>query len=237
MVLFLLGWLMLTNINLLFNFNQGFSINQLELFYVSMFAVYLYNNYDKYIFKAIFTTLSLYYFYIFATDPIITHMPLWATILENIMVVLVLMYQFNKFNHFKSDEYNQDNVMLIFFKPKTFIDFVKSFAFSPVVSMGSIYNGHIYRLKHNKPNMCKVRCYPDTLKDYVLVDTGIKHKEVKGVDKKLMTQSAYNSKFLYTRTNCVRSQQPILDKLPKKWQTKDVWDIFPMIYLHRRLKG
>lgn len=237
MLLFLIGWLILTNINIILGLDWGFSTSQFELFYISVFVVYLINHYDKYILKAIFTSLSLYYFYIFVSDPIISYMPLWAIVLENIMVVLVLVYQFNKFNHFKSDKYNKDNVMLIFFKPKTFLDFVKSFAFSPVVSMGSVYNGYIYRLKHNKPVMCKVKCNPNTLKDYILVDTGVKHKNIKDVDLELLKQSAYNERLLHTRTNCVRSQKPLLDNLPIKWHTKDIWDIFPMIYYSRRLKG
>lgn len=149
----------------------------------------------------------------------------------------MLLYQFNRNKNFKSDKYNPDNIMLIFFKPHSFLDFIKSFAFSPVVSMGSIYHGHIYRLKHKKSKMCKVRCYPDKLNDYILIDTGVRCKDANMNESKLISQSAYNEKLLYTRTNCVRSQQPLLDKLPQKWQTKDIWDIFPMIYLNRRLKG
>lgn len=237
MLYFLIGWLVLTNINVLFDLTIGSSINQLELLYLCIFGKYLYKNHDGYVFNAICNTLMMYYAYVFISDPIIDYIPIWLSIVESIIIVLILLYQFNRNKNFVSDKYNHENVMLIFFKPHSFLDFVKSFVFSPVVSMGSIYNGHIYRLKHNKDKVCRVQCYPEKLDDYILVDTGVKCKGVSGVEKELLKQSAYNEKFLNTRTNCVRSQQPILDKLPKKWQTKDVWDIFPMVYLSRRLKG
>ena len=68
-------------------------------------------------------------------------------------------------------------------------------------------------------------------------DTGVKCDFVKGVEKELLQQSAYNIKFFNTRTNCVNSQKPLLDKLGRKWHTKDIWDSLPMVYYARRLKG
>tara|TARA_Y100001956_G_scaffold50834_1_gene49540 strand:+ start:27284 stop:28003 length:720 start_codon:yes stop_codon:yes gene_type:complete len=238
LIYFLIGWIVLTNFNIIFNLSLANSSGQLELLYLCIFGKYLYAKHDGYVFNAICNTLMMYYFFVFVTDPFIDYVPIWAIVLENLIIVLILLYQFNRNKNFKADKYNADNVMLIFFKPHSFLDFIKSFFFSPVVSMGSIINGEVFRLKWSKAKMQSTKLNKRHLsKDYILIDTGVKCKDVKGVRNELLKQSAFNNKLFNTRTNCIRSQKPLLDKLGKKWQTKDIWDLFPMIYLSRRLKG
>lgn len=243
--IFLLAWLFSAVFTPYINSGVDYvTIMQIEIALLCIAFWLLEFNKNTTLKRSLLTVAVIYYPYIALTDWLLLSLPIWLHIVEVGVFAMVFLYQLCKKTEYKSDVYNSKYVHLIFFKPKSFYQWFISLFGSPVASMGSIVSikgvPYVFRLKHNKPTMCKVKADISKLQnDYLIINTGTECDYIsKYTINKLMRQSAYSKKRLYTRTNCVESQQPLIDKLGIKWHNKKEWYKFEWVpgkYLKNKL--
>jgi len=169
-------------------------------------------------------------------------LPVFLLFIVDFALALFVFFEFTKVDFIASDKYDEDYVYLIFFKPKSFYQFISSLFGLGVASMGSIFKGEdgkpkVARLKHSKDNLQITGYKPDYINsNYLLVNTGVRCDTIKIDEVELAKQSAYSGKRLNTRTNCVESQKPILNQLGGIWVTSKMLDFLPAYYIYKRLK-
>jgi len=211
---------------------------QLEISLILIGLWVLNQKYSKVLFDSVLVTLVMYYTWIGATDWAINYLPFHISFFESIFFCIVLFYQLYKRSDFKSDKISSKGIYLIFFKPKTFRQYLFSLFGSPFTSVGSIINGKVYRLKHSQNKMCVSKINKKYIQDnYTIVKVANKIDNIEKIEDELLEQSAYSSKRFGTRTNCIDSQKPLLDRLGSKWHTKGIFDFIPCVYINKRLKG
>lgn len=187
--------------------------------------------------KSIFLTISLYSAYVLLTDWYLVEVSIYQYLAELLVFFLFAYYQITKNYDIKSDKINANNVYLVFYKPKGFIQFLTSLFGLPVSSAGTIVGDFMYLLKRGKPMICKLNLDEKYIYEkFIVVDTGVKITEnhIKACNL-LRKQQARQIYSLFLRCNCVRSLKPLLDTLPEFWQYR-IMDWLPSIYLMRREK-
>lgn len=239
--LWLFLWLLCILLNSLVTVEFDYiTLAQIETAMVIVGLWIINKKHSQTVFKSILSTLSIYYVWVAISDSFINYMPQYMLCIESLVFFLILSFQLHKKVDLKSDKITKSGIYLIFFKPKTFFQYFISLFGLPYASMGSIINGKVYRLKHNKSNIiCSIINKRYIENNYHIVKVGdIKNiNNIKDVEEELLKQSAYSPKRLFTRTNCVESQKPLLDNLNKKWHTKYIFDFIPAVYIYKRLKG
>ena len=139
------------------------------------------------------------------------------------------------FSYIKSDEINDDNVCIIFYKPKKIKQFLLSIFGLSYSSAGLVINRHIYQMRYEAQTLQEIPFKEGTeeyLKEkYLIVDTGFKYKDLKGNWKEnLLSQSARQKATWNLRFNCLRSLRFVLNQIPGY---KYHGEIFPCLYLFR----
>lgn len=136
----------------------------------------------------------------------------------------------NKYS-LKSDKINKSNVMLAFYKSKTFFQKLKG----KICSMTLIIGDYLYQFRRGEKFIKKRTYTKEYLKEkYILKDTGFKVKDLKGNwEENLLKQKARDWDRLFIRLRCVKAFKVVLNQLPKKWNYK-IGDFLSSIYLRRR---
>lgn len=139
------------------------------------------------------------------------------------------------FSYMKSDEINDDNVCIIFYKPKKIKQFLLSIFGLSYSSAGLVINRHIYQIRYEAETLQEIPFKEGTeeylREKYLIVDTGFKYKDLKGNWKEnLLSQSARQKATWNLRFNCLRSLRFVLNQIPGY---KYHGEIFPCLYLFR----
>lgn len=136
---------------------------------------------------------------------------------------------------FKSDEYNEKKVFLLFDKRK-------STRFSKIIrcqysSMCSLVGGKLYRFKINEETMIvevlKNSRLAKLKKYYLFIDTGVPIEDVQG----LFEFDVKKQKRGKLGISCVMSQKALLNSLGGKWRYQNKLDFIPQYYLSKRVKA
>lgn len=139
------------------------------------------------------------------------------------------------FSYMKSDEINDDNVCIIFYKPKKIKQFLLSIFGLSYSSAGLVINRHIYQMRYEAETLQEIPFKEGTeeylREKYLIVDTGFKYKDLKGNWKEnLLSQPARQKATWNLRFNCLRSLRFVLNQIPGY---KYHGEIFPCLYLFR----
>ena len=138
------------------------------------------------------------------------------------------------FSYIKSDEINNNNVLIIFYKPKKIKQFILSIFGLSYSSAGLIINKNIYQMRYEAKTLQKIPFTDKTLnylkEKYLIIDTGFNFKNLNGDwEKNLLSQHARQKRTFYFRFNCLRSLRYVLNQI-KGYEYKSEY-IFPCIYL------
>ena len=139
------------------------------------------------------------------------------------------------FSYIKSDEINDDNVCIIFYKPKKIKQFLLSIFGLSYSSAGLVINRHIYQMRYEAETLQEIPFKEGTKEylreKYLIIDTGFKYKDLKGNWKEnLLSQSARQKATWNLRFNCLRSLRFVFNQIPGY---KYHGEIFPCLYLFR----
>ncbi len=139
------------------------------------------------------------------------------------------------FSYIKSDKINDDNVCIIFYKPKKIKQFLFSIFGLSYSSAGLVINRHIYQMRYEAQTLQEIPFKEGTeeylREKYLIVDTGFKYKDLKGNWKEnLLSQSARQKATWNLRFNCLRSLRFVLNQIPGY---KYHGEIFPCLYLFK----
>jgi hypothetical protein len=130
----------------------------------------------------------------------------------------------------KSDKLNKKNVMLAFYKSKTFLQKLKG----KTCSMTLIIEDHLYQFRRREKYILKRTYTKEYLKKYLLIDSKFKTKDLVGNwEEILLKQKARDWDRLFIRLRCVKAFKIVLNQLPKKWNYR-IGDFLSSIYLRRR---
>lgn len=134
-----------------------------------------------------------------------------------------------------SDEYNPNNVMLVFYKPHSARDYIISLFGMETGTMSMICDGKWAKFKwgHSELQLCKFS-KKRLNKNYIVIDTGVKTTEdIKNSFNSLKGAKARTVESLYFRFNCVRVFKPVFRLMGRKWRYQFL-DCIPSVYLMRR---
>lgn len=182
--------------------------------------------------------IGLFELYTLLTDSIAiffgVNYPYFLVYSENIIFLMMIVYQANKNYILESDAISKSTVCLIFYKPQTFKQYINAIFGLSFASVGVIIGNKKYNLEYGKSTIQEHKVYRNIVKKhYLVVDTGVPISKVSDVIPELLQQKARQPQTLYLRYNCLRSLKPVLNKLGRKWEYKG--DVFPSIYLKRVL--
>lgn len=183
--------------------------------------------------------IGLYQFYILITDIIFSIYDIdrimFLVYIENILFLLLVLFQSSKKYIFKSDKISRTTVCLIFYKPQTFRQYINSVLGLSFASSGVIIGNNKYILEYGKSTVQKKKLVEEQVKKhYLIIDTKVPCTKVTHVIPELLKQKARQPGTLYLRFNCLRSLKPVLNLLGKKW--KHHGEIFPGDYLRKRIQ-
>lgn len=153
-----------------------------------------------------------------------------------IIMFLYCFYNVIQTSKLKSDKINQNNVNIIFYKPKTIKQFILSILGLNVSSAGLIISNKLYQMRYEAKTLQELDYTNEYIyTKYIVVDTGFKASELKGDWKhNLLTQKARQRKTLYLRFNCLRSLRFVLNQI-KNYEYNG--EILPCFYLKKIYKN
>lgn len=148
---------------------------------------------------------------------------------------LLFFLYYKCFSYIKSDEINDENVCLIFYKPKKLKQFLYSMAGLSYSSAGLVINKNIYQMRYESETLQEIPFKKETreyLKErYLIIDTGFKWQDLKGDWRSnLLSQSARQKKTWNLRFNCLRSLRFVLNQIPGYEYKNEI--IYPCMYLY-----
>lgn len=182
--------------------------------------------------QSVLAVFSLYTFYVAFTSTIDIITPTIVVAIEISILIAFLNYEVRKKYNLHSDQINPENVCLVFYKPLTFFDYLKSLIGSPVSSCGLLMGNIVYRFKYSS-NMIEMVYLHNEHREYIIIDTGCRRCEIEYLLPKLTASKARRWQTCFFRLNCLLALRPILDKIGGKWQYKG--DLLSSIYIMRRL--
>lgn len=182
--------------------------------------------------QSVLAVFSLYTLYIAVVSTFDIFTPSIVVAIEITALCIFLNYQLRKKYVYHTDNINPENVCIIFYKPLTFFDYLKSLVGAPVSSCGLLMGNIVYRFKYSS-NMIEMVYLHNEHRDYIIIDTGCRRCEVEYLLPRLTTMKARRWQTCFFRLNCLLALRPILDKIGGKWQYKG--DLLPSIYIMRRL--
>lgn len=215
-----------------------FVMNQAELFVLSLISL-LFISLDKNNVKSrsIIISLAIYNGYILATDWAFDYVSPMQWMAEIFGFCALTLFQILKSYNYKTDDYNYENVMIAFYRPKKLSECLTSMFGAPVSSMSIICNGHWYTYRRKSPYLCKAKMYDRNLSDYIMIDTSVKiTQNITNELDSLVGTNARSWKTLYLRGRCVSTFKGFLNNLGGKWRLT-YFDTIPAIYMLRRLRN
>lgn len=153
-----------------------------------------------------------------------------------IQSAFLLFFLFCKcFSSIKSDDLNNKNVCLIFYKPKKLKQFLLSVFGLSYSSAGLVIGGRIYQMRYEAGALQEIPFKDGTeeylREKYLIIDTGFKSCDLRGDWRgELLSQRARQARTLYLRFNCLRSLRFVLNQIPR---FKYYGEVFPCLYLLR----
>lgn len=191
----------------------------------------------KQVFISVISCHMLYCGYVFATNLLGIPYNEILTIFEIFIFFCLCNYQLFKIYDIESNEISENNVYLIFYKPKNFKNYVYSLFGLPVSSMGIVINNNVYVLKRNRVHPQKYPLDKIDLSNFIVINTGDKVTEK--IEKSAVELLKMKSKSIYTfnlRINCVKVLLPVINNLHYKWHYRPFsFDFIPSVYLSRRI--
>ena len=180
--------------------------------------------------------MILYKFYIMFTDFFMIEKVMLIVYIENIILILFVIFQSSKDYNVDSDEISKNTVCLVFYKPKTFKQYITSTLGLPFSSVGAIIKSNIYIMEYGKSTIQEKKYDEDKIKErYLVIDTKVNVKDVQNIIPFLLKQRARQFKTLYLRYNCLRGLIPLLNIMGYKWKYRG--EVFPSIYLKKRINN
>lgn len=156
--------------------------------------------------------------------------------LAQIFLVIYVAY-IKLISNVKTQEINPKNVCLVFYRPKTFKQYLLSMFGLNVSSSGVIIGNKLYQMRYEAKTLQEREYTKNYInKKYLVIDTGFKIKNLKGKWREdLISQKARQPKTLWIRLNCLRSLGVVLNQIPNFHYKGEV---LPSIYLLKvKLKG
>jgi len=132
------------------------------------------------------------------------------------------------------DARSEENVMLVFYRPRTYLEVLKAMLGLPLVSLSIYADGRWLRFRKSKTDLQLLDIRP-SMESYLLIDTGVKvNRTIRIIMDDLKGAPARHWTSLYLRCRCVMSLTPILRLLGPEWEPKGL-DFIPGVYAYRRL--
>lgn len=131
----------------------------------------------------------------------------------------------------KIDDINEENVNILFSKPKTSLDVIKSLLGFPVSSICIVANNYLWSFRRGSGMFEKSKYPKKWIDNHIIIDTGIKCsnnilcelEKVLGEDRKPYIK-------------CVWSIRHVLNLLGEKYAIKSWLDYIPGIYFRKIIK-
>lgn len=207
-----------------------------HFFYISLIVV-LTNNYKKldikyFISRALNILFIIDLFFCISNDIYDVD----CSIYYIIQSFFLLFFLYAKcFSYIKSDEINDENVCLIFYKPKKLKQFFLTIFGLSYSSAGLVINRNIYQMRYEAETLQEIPFKEGTVEylkeKYLIIDTGFKSKNLKGDWRgNLLSQNARQKYTWYLRFNCLRSLKFVLNQIPGYEYNFEY--IFPCLYLY-----
>ena len=131
-------------------------------------------------------------------------------------------------------ERNEETVLLVFYRPRTYLEVLKALIGLPFISLSVYAGGKWLRFRHSETDLQLLDLRPSTER-YMLVDTGVKvDRTIRVLMTDLEGAPARHWTSLYMRCQCVLSLIPILRMLGPEWEPRGL-DFLPGVYAYRRL--
>lgn len=182
--------------------------------------------------KTLTLAVGTYYALVMLTDWAFAYLPVWLHVLEANMFGLFFIYQILK-SYDAPQGVLDGNVCILFYKPKTFFQYLTTLFGCHVASVAMYSGGRLYSLKRGKETVQELNVTTRyILQNYLVVNTNVKSLSATDIDT-ILAQRARQPKTLYLRYNCLRVFKDVLDKRFGVWRYRG--EVLPSIYLMRRL--
>lgn len=233
----LVAYLLASGLPFLFGGNHyaAFISSQAQLFLLSLFAYQVCGK--EYRTRSALYAITAYNGYILLTDWMFSYVSYLQWSLEILFFSFVALFQTMKNYNLKGDAYNDKNIMLVFYKPKTSMEYLFTMFGATASSMSVICKDKWYLFRRKKTTLQVKKVIHRKLCDYVLIDTGIQISEnhCNELDK-LVGSKARDIKSLCFRFKCISTFKNFLDGLGSTWRVS-LLDRIPSIYLYKRINN
>lgn len=182
--------------------------------------------------QSILAVFALYCLYIAVMSTFNMFAPSTVVAVEIAVLCLLLQYEIQKKYDYHTDTRNEQNVCIIFYKPLTFFEYIKSLIGAPISSCGLLLGNDVYRFRYSSSMIEKVD-FAHEHREYIIIDTGTPTSVIEPLLPDLMATKARSWQTCFFRLNCLLALKPILSKIGGKWQYRG--DLLPSIYIMRRL--
>jgi len=214
------------------SFVDGASYEIITLFQLTVLNLLAFNYASKTKEKTVLLSLFIYNIYVAITALFTIEASVITIISELFLLVSFVCLQINKKYNYSNDIFYKEYVSLLFYKPKSFKQYLLSLFGYPVSSFGMYINDKFYHLSWKSKTVVATEDFINT-DDYIIVRTKTRCDKVSFLIPELLKQKARQPKTLYLRLNCLRCFKEILGLLEDKWHYKG--EVLPSIYLRKRL--
>ncbi len=155
--------------------------------------------------------------------------------IQTILLVYIMLTKL--ILNIKSDKINKKNVCIVFYRPKTFKQYLLSIFGLNVASSGLLIGNKLYQMRYENTTL-QERDYTNKYiySKYLVINTKFPISQLKGEwESELLKQKARQPKTFWLRFNCLRSLKAVLNQIPNY---RYIGEILPSIYLFRlKIKG
>ncbi|MCK5600845.1 hypothetical protein KAR91_03190, partial [Candidatus Pacearchaeota archaeon] len=199
-------------------FNQLYydSLSRLEILLISLFAYQVCSGHFA---KSILYTLTAYSGYVLLTDWYFDYVSLTQWFVEIVLFSTLALFQMLKNYSLEGDALSKENIVLAFYKPKNYKEYLVTLLGSSVSSMSIISGDNWYMFKRKKSTLQCIPLSRYKFDNYVLIDTGVKiSNHSTTLLNSLIGTKASDIKSFYFRCKCVFTFKDLLESLGSKWR-------------------
>lgn len=136
--------------------------------------------------------------------------------------------------YYKSDKINEEDIFIVFYKPKGFNEIIKAVIGLPFTSVSLYAGGKWLRFRHNEKGLQLLSIRPMG-KRYFIVNT---HEKCSTLFRSMMRDAkgipARHWTSLYLRCRCVVAIAPLLKMIGSSWEPR-AFDFIPGVYAYRKI--